>query len=337
MQPAGVPGAGERASADDRLQAVDRGQRVAGHRRLRQDRGVHALGDHAVKRGTGRQPPARSTQASPGRCTAAGRVSSTRYARGNRRWRIGRPVGRPLPVAGGRPRRARVRAPAVAGRDRRGHPGRAERRPSVAAARARRGVGARSRCPSRSPGSSGAGRTGAILFSQTFGAEGEARFGAPYLAVHRADLLSVLAAAVPAGRRRAGPRGRGRRRRSLRRFADGSASEPFDVLIGADGIHSVVRDGDARSRVARVHRAGRVPRAGAGRGGAGVRPPPGLLDLARPAAPLRPLPGLGRRADQPRHRQPGGRLARGVLDGRRARVRGLPGRVRGLGRAGACS
>ena len=46
--PAGVPGARERASADDRLQAVDRGDRVAEHRRLRQDPGVHALGDHAV-------------------------------------------------------------------------------------------------------------------------------------------------------------------------------------------------------------------------------------------------------------------------------------------------
>ena len=47
--PAGVPDAAERPSADDRLQAVDRGDRVAGHRRLRQDAGVHALGDHAVE------------------------------------------------------------------------------------------------------------------------------------------------------------------------------------------------------------------------------------------------------------------------------------------------
>ena len=81
---------------------------------------------------------------------------------------------------------------------------------------------------------------GRILFSQAFGAEGKARFGAPYLAVHRADLLSVLAAAVPAGVvaldcEVAGVDG------DRFRFADGSASEPFDVLIGADGIHSVVR------------------------------------------------------------------------------------------------
>ena len=49
---AGVPGAVQRAPADDRLQAVDRRDRAAGHRRLRQDPGVHALGDHAVSRGS---------------------------------------------------------------------------------------------------------------------------------------------------------------------------------------------------------------------------------------------------------------------------------------------
>ncbi|WP_028063280.1 FAD-dependent monooxygenase [Solirubrobacter soli] len=82
---------------------------------------------------------------------------------------------------------------------------------------------------------------GRILFSQTYGAEGEARFGAPYIAVHRADLLRVLADALPAG-----VVSLGRRVSDVDGarfvFADGSASEPFDALIGADGIHSVVRD-----------------------------------------------------------------------------------------------
>jgi salicylate hydroxylase len=82
---------------------------------------------------------------------------------------------------------------------------------------------------------------GRVLFSQTFGAEGEARFGAPYLAIHRADLLRVLADAVPAGvvslgRHVSGVDG------DRFVFADGSSSEPFDALIGADGIHSVVRE-----------------------------------------------------------------------------------------------
>jgi 2-polyprenyl-6-methoxyphenol hydroxylase-like FAD-dependent oxidoreductase len=81
---------------------------------------------------------------------------------------------------------------------------------------------------------------GRVLFSQSFGAEGEARFGAPYLAIHRADLLTVLADAVPdgvvaLGRHVDGVDG------DRFVFADGSRSEPYDVLLGADGIHSVVR------------------------------------------------------------------------------------------------
>jgi salicylate hydroxylase len=81
---------------------------------------------------------------------------------------------------------------------------------------------------------------GRVLFSQAFGEQGEARFGAPYLAVHRADLLAVLADAVPdgvisLGRRVDGVDG------DRFVFDDGSSSQPFDALIGADGIHSVVR------------------------------------------------------------------------------------------------
>ena len=38
----------QRQDGDDRLQAVDRGQRAAGHGRVRQDADVHALADHAV-------------------------------------------------------------------------------------------------------------------------------------------------------------------------------------------------------------------------------------------------------------------------------------------------
>jgi salicylate hydroxylase len=81
---------------------------------------------------------------------------------------------------------------------------------------------------------------GAVLFSQSFGSEGEARFGAPYLAIHRADLLRVLAAAVPDGVVSPGNHVSGVDGDRFV-FADGSSSEPFDALIGADGIHSVVR------------------------------------------------------------------------------------------------
>jgi len=80
---------------------------------------------------------------------------------------------------------------------------------------------------------------GRVLFEQRFGAEGEARYGAPYVAIHRADLLAVLAAALPpgvvvTGRTVAGVDG------GTLLFADG-ARERFDVVVGADGIHSVVR------------------------------------------------------------------------------------------------
>ena len=102
---------------------------------------------------------------------------------------------------------------------------------------------------------------------------------------------------VPDGRRRAraaASRASTATASSLRGRLGPSASTS---LIGADGIHSVVRAAIARPGLAGVHGARGLPRAGAGRGGAGVRAPAGLLDLARPAPALRPLPGL-RRATQ---------------------------------------
>ena len=175
---------------------------------------------------------------------------------------------------------------------------------------------------------------GEILFSQTYGAEGEARFGAPYVAIHRAHLLDVLGDELPAGIVELG-----RRVEAVSdegdavsvAFADGS-TESFDVLIGADGIHSVVRaallgDESPVFTGLAAYRA-LVPAAR----GAGVRAPGGLLDLARPAAALRPLPGLSRPRDQPGDGEPGRRLARGVLD-RRGHRRRLRGGVLRLGRA----
>src|SRR5580692_4004027 len=63
--------------------------------------------------------------------------------------------------------------------------------------------------------------------------------------VHRADLLDVLAAALPAGLVTLGKRcvsvdGGGEV--AVARFADGTSAEA-DVIIGADGIHSAVRTG----------------------------------------------------------------------------------------------
>jgi salicylate hydroxylase len=71
----------------------------------------------------------------------------------------------------------------------------------------------------------------------------EATFGFPHYQMHRADLLSALAAAVPTDRVHLGHRlvdviDRGDRVEAL--FANG-ATVAADLLIGADGIHSTVR------------------------------------------------------------------------------------------------
>jgi len=70
------------------------------------------------------------------------------------------------------------------------------------------------------------------------------QFGAPHLSVHRADLLDVLRRALKTVDFRLGARciaveqrGRG----AVARLADGGEIEA-DVVVGADGIHSVVRE-----------------------------------------------------------------------------------------------
>jgi salicylate hydroxylase len=73
--------------------------------------------------------------------------------------------------------------------------------------------------------------------------EAEARYGAPQLTLHRADLMSALEAALPAGLVQLG-----RRAQSVTQdehgvsigFADGSTAQ-VAALVGADGIHSVAR------------------------------------------------------------------------------------------------
>ena len=81
------------------------------------------------------------------------------------------------------------------------------------------------------------------LYYTPLGERAEARFGAPYYTAHRADLLDVLLGGLETGSFHLGSR--------IERFdqdddgvtitlADGSTATG-DVLIGADGIHSMVR------------------------------------------------------------------------------------------------
>src|SRR5437870_7725530 len=71
----------------------------------------------------------------------------------------------------------------------------------------------------------------------------EELYGAPHVTIHRADLLDIIAAAFPAERLHLGHRLLGLKEEGGRVEAwfDNGARIAPDVLVGADGIHSVVR------------------------------------------------------------------------------------------------
>jgi 2-polyprenyl-6-methoxyphenol hydroxylase-like FAD-dependent oxidoreductase len=86
--------------------------------------------------------------------------------------------------------------------------------------------------------------TGEITSTLPLGREVEARYGAPYFFLHRADLHAAIEAIVPAGvvhlnRKLAGFDGDAHGVRLT--FADGERVRA-DMLIGADGVHSLVRE-----------------------------------------------------------------------------------------------
>ena len=92
-----------------------------------------------------------------------------------------------------------------------------------------------------------------VLFQQKFGDEDESVFGAPYYVVHRADLLGLLSEAVSDdivhfGRSCIGPTQNGGGVELS--FEDGSRART-DIVVGADGIRSTVRDFGVSSKPAR--------------------------------------------------------------------------------------
>lgn len=86
-------------------------------------------------------------------------------------------------------------------------------------------------------------RTGDVKFDMIFGESAERKFGAPYLLAHRGDLHAALASVVPDECVRLSHKLIGLDETSAGvklTFANGTHA--VDAVIGADGVHSVVRD-----------------------------------------------------------------------------------------------
>ena len=86
--------------------------------------------------------------------------------------------------------------------------------------------------------------SGEVTNDHPLGHELEQRYGAPYLTLHRGDLHEALASIVPGdcvhlGKKLVAIKARGARTELS--FADGSEVEA-EAVIGADGVHSLIRD-----------------------------------------------------------------------------------------------
>jgi 6-hydroxynicotinate 3-monooxygenase len=86
--------------------------------------------------------------------------------------------------------------------------------------------------------------SGEVLFELTLGAEGERRFSAPYINVHRGDLHAVLESALAPATIAFGHKLTGLEENPSGvklTFANGTVAEA-DIVIGADGVNSKVRE-----------------------------------------------------------------------------------------------
>lgn len=86
--------------------------------------------------------------------------------------------------------------------------------------------------------------TGVVNLEYPFGDTAEAKYGAPYLLMHRGDLHALLNANVPSGNMHCGKKlvRFDQDERGVRlEFADGTEAR-HDAMIAADGVHSGVRE-----------------------------------------------------------------------------------------------
>jgi len=86
--------------------------------------------------------------------------------------------------------------------------------------------------------------TGEMTWERRLGAEVEARYGAPHLYMHRGDLHEALLAAVPDSCIALGHKlaGLDVERNGVALGFENGATARADVVIGADGVHSLVRE-----------------------------------------------------------------------------------------------
>lgn len=86
--------------------------------------------------------------------------------------------------------------------------------------------------------------SGAMKYELPLAGEAERKFYAPYLLMHRADLHEALASIVPAENLALGKKlveAKETASNVQLKFEDGTSAEA-DILIGADGVHSLIRE-----------------------------------------------------------------------------------------------